>query len=52
MKKKPSKELFLETLNSFSECDKKESEEIINALNSMSEEDKEIVRTKTMIIED
>lgn len=52
MKKKPSKELFLETLNSFPECDKEESEEIINALNSMSEEDKKIVRTETIVIED
>ena len=45
---KPSKELFLETLNSFPECDKEESEEIINALNSMSEEDKKIVNRRVV----
>ena len=45
---KPSKELFLETLNSFPECDKEESEEILTALNSMSEEDKKIVNRRVV----
>lgn len=52
MKKKPSKELFFETLNSFPECDKEESEEILTALNSMTEEDKKIVKTEIMNIKD
>ncbi len=52
MKRKPSKELFFETLNSFPECSKEESKEILSILNSMNEEDKEIVKTETIKIED
>ena len=52
MKKKPSKELFFETLNSFPECNEEERKEIQIVLNSMREEDKKIVRTETIVIED
>lgn len=52
MEKKPSKELFFKTLNSFPECDDQENEELLQALNSMSEEDKKIVETKIVKFED
>lgn len=52
MEKKPSKELFFETLNSFPECSEEESKELMDILNSMSEEDKKIVKTKIVKFED
>lgn len=45
---KPSRELFLKTLNSFPECDEEESKEIMEALNNMTDEDKEIVNTRVV----
>lgn len=45
---KSNKKVFFETLNSFSECDEEESAELVEALNSMSEEDKKIVRKRVV----
>lgn len=52
MKKKPSKETFLKALEKVEELDNQENYELLQALNSMSEEDKKIVRTETRVIED
>lgn len=45
---KPSKEVFLKALENAEECDEEENKEIITALNSMSEEDKEIVKSEVI----
>ena len=45
---KPSKELFLKALENAPECDEEENEELLKALNSMSEEDKEIVSSEVV----
>ena len=45
---KPSKEKFLKALENAEKCDDKENEEILTALNSMSEEDKKVVNRKVV----
>ena len=52
MEKKPSKELFLKALENVEVCDDQENYELLQALNSMSEEDKKIVKTETIVIKD
>ena len=52
MKKKPSKETFLKAIEKVEELSDQENQELLQALNSMSEEDKKIVRTETIVIED
>ena len=48
MKKKPSKELFLKVLENAPECEDEENDEIMTDLNSMTEEDKKIVKTEVV----
>lgn len=45
---KPSREKFLKALENVPECEEEESKEIMEALNSMNEEDKKIVNSKVV----
>lgn len=45
---RPSKETFLKSLENIPFCDDEESKEIAEALNSMSEEDKKIVKSEVV----
>ena len=45
---KPSKELFLKALENAPECEDEENDEIMTDLNSMTEEDKKIVKTEVV----
>ncbi|MCF2625009.1 type II toxin-antitoxin system RelB/DinJ family antitoxin [Fusobacterium perfoetens] len=45
---KPSKENFLKALENAEVCDDQENQELLQALNSMSEEDKKIVKSEVV----
>lgn len=45
---KPSRETFLKALANVPVCDEEENKELLEALNNMSEEDKEIVKSEVV----